>query len=88
MIRRRSRSALSFIPTATSCLKGTNELDFDAEGNLFFTDPWGTGPGPNLTDQTNRSIYFEGANSGTFWRFKAPFLGLMGPGGVRLPAQP
>jgi gluconolactonase len=32
--------------------KGPNDLDFDAEGNLFFTDPWGTGPGPNLTDQT------------------------------------
>jgi sugar lactone lactonase YvrE len=22
--------------------KGPNDLDFDAEGNLFFTDPWGT----------------------------------------------
>jgi gluconolactonase len=32
--------------------KGPNDLDFDAEGNLFFTDPWGTGPGPSLTDQT------------------------------------
>src|SRR6266403_2316257 len=32
--------------------KGPNDLDFDAEGNLFFTDPWGTGPGPNLTDRT------------------------------------
>ncbi len=32
--------------------KGPNDLDFDAEGNLFFTDPWGTGPGPNLSDQT------------------------------------
>jgi hypothetical protein len=28
------------------------------------------------------------ANSGTFWRFKAPSPGLIGPGGVRLPAQP
>jgi gluconolactonase len=203
--------------------KGPNDLDFDAEGNLFFTDPWGTGPGPNLTDQTgavyllsrdgmlrkvmdsglfpngiavspddallavgdfrggrvwystfqngptmgcpqcpkdpshstfssvkagtfmpgnggpdgmhydvrgnlwaalaglggiiqinprgvilgfvpipnndaattnfafggpdNQSIYLEGAISGTFWRFKAPYPGLIGPGGVRLPAQ-
>jgi len=33
-------------------------------------------------------IYFEGATSGTFWRFKAPYPGLIGPGGVRLPAQP
>ena len=29
-----------------------------------------------------------GANSGTFWRFKAPYPGLIGPGGVRLAAQP
>jgi gluconolactonase len=204
--------------------KGPNDLDFDADGNLFFTDPWGTGPGPNLTDQTgavylysrdgmlrkimdsglfpngiavspdnnllavgdfrggrvwystfqngptlgcpqcpkdpshstfgsvkagtfipgnggpdgmhydvhgnlwaalaglggiveinprgvilgfvpipnddaattnfafggpdNQVIYLEGANSGTFWRFKAPYPGLIGPGGVRLAAQP
>src|SRR5580658_4114612 len=32
--------------------KGPNDLDFDAEGNLFFTDPWGTGPGPSETDRT------------------------------------
>ena len=32
--------------------KGPNDLDFDAEGNLFFTDPWATGVGPNLTDQS------------------------------------
>jgi hypothetical protein len=32
--------------------KGPNDLDFDAEGNLFFTDPWGTGPGPNMADRT------------------------------------
>ena len=31
--------------------KGPNDLDFDAEGNLFFTDLWGTGPGPNETDR-------------------------------------
>ena len=36
----------------------------------------------------NQYIYFEGAVSGTFWRFKAPYPGLIGPGGVRLPAQP
>jgi gluconolactonase len=35
----------------------------------------------------NQYIYFEGATSGTFWRFKAPYPGLIGPGGVRLPAQ-
>ena len=202
--------------------KGPNDLDFDAEGNLFFTDPWGTGPGPNMSDRTgaiyqysrdgvlrkvmdsgmfpngiavspdnnvlaigdcaagrmwyaafttgptlgcpqctkdplrltfqgvragtyvpgsgcpdgihydvkgnlwaaiarlggimqidprglilgfvpvpngdlattnfafggpdNQYIYLEGANSGTFWRFKAPYPGLIGPGGARLPA--
>jgi gluconolactonase len=32
--------------------KGPNDLDFDAEGNLFFTDPWGTGFGPSLSDQS------------------------------------
>ncbi|HET7880689.1 MAG TPA: SMP-30/gluconolactonase/LRE family protein [Acetobacteraceae bacterium] len=203
--------------------KGPNDLDFDAEGNLFFTDPWGTGPGPSMSDHTgavyqwsrdgilrkvmdsgsfpngiavspdnallavgdfregrvwyapfmtgpamgcpqcvkdplhltfagvkagtylpgnggpdgihydahgnlwaqlaglggiaeidprgvilgfvpipngdaattnfvfggpdNQYIYFEGAISGTFWRFKAPYPGLIGPGGVRLPPQ-
>jgi len=35
----------------------------------------------------NQHIYFEGATSGTFWRFKAPYPGLIGPGSVRLPAQ-
>jgi gluconolactonase len=204
--------------------KGPNDLDFDAEGNLFFTDPWGTGVGPSLSDRTgavyqyskdgilrrviddlsfpngiavppddarlaigdctasrmvyaifatgptlgnpgakpdplhltfqavraatylpgagcpdglhydvkgnlwiaagglggvlqvdprgiilgfvpipngdlattnfafggpdNQYIYFEGAISGTFWRFKTPYPGLIGPGGARLPAQP
>jgi gluconolactonase len=204
--------------------KGPNDLDFDAEGNLFFTDPWGTGPGPNMSDRSgaiyqysrdgvlrkvmdgglfpngiavspddgvvaigdclggrmwygafttgptmgvpgstpdplhltfagvkagtympgngcpdgihydvkgnlwaaagrlggiieidqrglilgfvpipngdlattnfafggenNQYIYMEGATSGTFWRFKAPHPGLIGPGGVRLPSQP
>src|ERR1700722_18909981 len=32
--------------------KGPNDLDFDAEGNLYFTDPWGTGAGPDATDRT------------------------------------
>ena len=36
----------------------------------------------------NKTIIFMGANSGTFWRFKAPYPGLIGPGGMRLPAQP
>ena len=36
----------------------------------------------------NRTITFMGANSGTFWRFTAPYPGLIGPGGVRLAAQP
>jgi len=31
--------------------KGPNDLDFDAEGNLYFTDPWGTGPGPDAADK-------------------------------------
>jgi gluconolactonase len=32
--------------------KGPNDLDFDAEGNLYFTDPWGSGPGPTAADRT------------------------------------
>ena len=36
----------------------------------------------------NRDIFLKGATSGTFWRFKAPYPGLIGPGGTRLPAQP
>ena len=41
--------------------KGPNDLDFDAEGNLFFTDPWATGPGPNMSDQQRRGVpVFEG----------------------------
>ena len=35
----------------------------------------------------NQYIYMEGAVSGTIWRFKAPYPGLIGPGGGRLPAQ-
>ena len=35
----------------------------------------------------NQCIFMEGATSGTFWRFKAPYPGLIGPGGARLPAQ-
>jgi len=38
--------------------------------------------------QDNRDIFVMAANSGTFWRFKAPYPGLIGPGGVRLQAQP
>jgi gluconolactonase len=34
-------------------------------------------------DPDNQCIYFEGVSSGTFWRFKAPYPGLIGPGGVR-----
>src|ERR1700687_5204038 len=33
-------------------VEGPNDLDFDAEGNLFFTDPWATGPGPNVSDRS------------------------------------
>jgi hypothetical protein len=49
-----------------------------------FADVSGTPQGQFL----DQSLYLEGATSGTFWRFKAPYPGLIGPGGVRLPAQP
>src|ERR1700726_4554817 len=32
--------------------KGPNDLDIDAEGNSFITDPWATGPGPNMSART------------------------------------
>ena len=36
---------------ANQLFKGPNDLDFDAEGNLYFTDPWLTGPGPDAADE-------------------------------------
>ena len=39
--------------------------------------------GPN-----NQYIYMEGVVSGTFWRFKTPYPGLVGPGGVHRKPQP
>jgi hypothetical protein len=35
----------------------------------------------------NQYIYFVGATSGTFWRLKPLYFGLIGSGWVRLPAQ-
>ncbi len=37
--------------------------------------------------RNNQYIYMEGAVSGTIWRFKAPYPGLIGPGGVQLTEQ-
>jgi sugar lactone lactonase YvrE len=37
--------------------------------------------------ENNQYIYMEGAVSGTFYKFKAPYPGLIGPGGERLAAQ-
>jgi len=36
--------------------KGPNDLDFDAEGNLFFHRSLGDGPGPNASDRHRRSV--------------------------------
>ena len=51
--------------------------------------PAGVGPVEKFAvgDPDKQSIYLEGATSGTFWRFKTPYPGLIGPGGVRLPAH-
>ena len=44
--------------------KGPNDLDFDADGNLYFTDPWGTGAGPDTPDtQGSRVPIFQGRDS-------------------------
>jgi gluconolactonase len=37
--------------------------------------------------ENNQYIYMEGAVSGTIYKFKAPYPGLIGPGGVRMAAQ-
>lgn len=37
--------------------------------------------------QDNKEIFVMSANSATFWRFKTPNPGLIGPGGIRLPEQ-
>jgi gluconolactonase len=97
----------TYVP-GNSCPDG---IHYDAHGNLWAqlgglggiveNDPRGLilgfVPIPNGDAATtnfafggpdNQYIYFEGAISGTFWRFKAPYPGLIGPGGVRLPAQP
>jgi len=92
----------------TGCPDG---LHYDVKGNLWVATPRlggmlqidprgliiGFVPIPNgdlvttnfaFGGPDNQFIYFMGATSGTFWRFKAPFPGLIGPGGVRLAAQP
>jgi DNA-binding beta-propeller fold protein YncE len=46
--------------------KGPNDLDFDAEGNLYFTDPWGTGPGPDAADRTG--AVYQNSKDGTLRR--------------------
>jgi len=50
MLAKRPRA--SFCAWRNQLFKGPNDLDFDADGNLFFTDPWATGPGPNMSDRT------------------------------------
>jgi hypothetical protein len=37
--------------------------------------------------QDNKEIFVMAANNGTFWRFKTPNPGLIGPGGNRVPEQ-
>jgi gluconolactonase len=46
--------------------KGPNDLDFDDQGNLYFTDPWGTGAGPDMADQAG--AVFQYATDGVLRR--------------------
>jgi gluconolactonase len=46
--------------------KGPNDLDFDADGNLYFTDPWGTGAGPDASDMTG--AVYQYSKDGTLRR--------------------
>jgi hypothetical protein len=56
---------------------------------LFRYRPGGDLATTNLAfgGQDNKEIFVMSANSGTFWRFKTPNPGLIGPGGIRLPEQ-
>ena len=66
-------------------LRKCGESDFNARTGVLRLELSGKNfafGGPD-----NQYIYFEGAISGTFWKFKAPYPGLIGPGGMRLPGQ-
>jgi gluconolactonase len=66
-------------------------IEYDPRGVIlgYVPLPNGDAAGTNFAfgGPDNQYIYMEGAVSGTIWRFKAPYPGLIGPGGVRLPAQ-
>ena len=66
-------------------------IEYDPRGVIlgYVPLPNGDSAGTNFAfgGPDNQYIYMEGAVSGTIWRFKAPYPGLIGPGGVRLPAQ-
>ena len=66
-------------------------IEYDPRGVIlgYVPLPNGDAAGTNFAfgGPDNQYIYMEGAVSGTIWRFKAPYPGLIGPGGVRLSAQ-
>ena len=66
-------------------------IEYDSRGVIlgYVPLPNGDAAGTNFAfgSPDNRYIYMEGAVSGTTWRFKARYPGLIGPGGVRLPPQ-
>jgi gluconolactonase len=66
-------------------------IEYDPRGVIlgYVPLPNGDAAGTNFAfgGPDNQCIYMEGAVSGTIWRFRAPYPGLIGPGGVRLPAQ-
>jgi hypothetical protein len=67
-------------------------IEYDPRGFIVGYVPLPNGD-PSATNfsfggENNQYIYMEGAVSGTVYKFKAPYPGLIGPGGVRMTAQP
>jgi hypothetical protein len=64
-------------------------IEYDPRGFIVGYVPLPNGD-PSATNfsfggENNQYIYMEGAVSGTVYKFKAPYPGLIGPGGVRNP---
>jgi gluconolactonase len=62
-------------------------IEYDPRGVIlgYVPLPNGDAAGTNFAfgGPDNQCIYMEGAVSGTIWRFRAPYPGLIGPGGVK-----
>ena len=81
-------------------MKGNLGIAASGLGGVIQVDPRGLivgfvpipAPGGDLATtnlasggQDNKKIFVMSASSGTFWRFRTPNPGLIGPGGIRCP---